>query len=98
MHFDVAYVWSGAGIGWFLVTLVLAARRPKTLLAAIIPWIVGIDVFAILDSAVTQLLRHLAHGQTIGFAFLVLPYAMLLWLLSRLLFHPRGTNSNDPNA
>lgn len=98
MKFDAANAWSGAGIGWFLVTFVLAARNPKTLLAALIPWIVGIDLFAIFDSVVTPFFQHSAHGPTIAVVFLVLPYATLLWLLVRLAFRLRVTNSNDRDA
>jgi fucose permease len=98
MNFDVSYVWPGACIGWFLVTVVLTAHNWKKLLASIIAWVVCIDVFAILGSIVTPFLRNSAHSQAIGSAVLVLPFAAFLWLLIRLLSRLRDATPNDRNA
>ena len=98
MNLDVSYVWPGACIGWFLVTVALTARHWKKLLVSIIAWVVCIDVFATLSSVVTPLFRHSARSQAIGFAFLALPYAVLLWLVIRSILRAHHTTPNDRNT
>jgi hypothetical protein len=98
MYFDISYVWPTACLGWFLVTLVLTGRRWKTLFASIISWLVCLDILAVLDSIVTPVLRHSAHSTMLGFAFLAVPYTMLLAMTILTLRRLRRATSKDHNC
>ena len=94
MTFDLSYVLPIAWLGWILVSILVTARHWKRLLAAIIGWLVTIEIVGILSPIVTQALRHLPVPYEIGMGFAMLPYIILMGILLRI-FRKRADGKRD---
>ena len=93
MNFDLSYLIPVTWLGWVLVSVAVTARHWKQLLAAIICWIVTIDIVGTLSPLLLNALRHSIMPYTIGLSFAIIPYLVFGFIITRFIGRQNDTKT-----